>query len=277
MRERRLFQPWRGVLVMPDRATDINTLCAAAILAVGDHAAITGGSAAALYGFDAAAEPGVEVAIPVDRNVRRRPGLTVRHVGFGQQDVEDIAGVRVLRLPLVLADLLRAREERHGLAVLEQVLASTPTGEHRALRERVARDLDLTHGQRPLATAFSLVTTASGLSESRWESWMKWTLIRAGLPTPTQQYEVLDLDGVPLYRLDLAWPELRVAAEYDGYAAHSGREERDRLRDLDLGRRGWIVVRADQRDISRPGELVSRVRAAFRRRGYHVSITPKRR
>lgn len=81
-------------------------------------------------------------------------------------------------------------------------------------------------------------------------------------------WSVRDLDGREIYRIDLAWPEFRVAVEYNGYAAHLGREEADAARRLDLERRGWIVLPVTAADLRDPVRLVARVRAALAARGY---------
>lgn len=89
----------------------------------------------------------------------------------------------------------------------------------------------------------------------------------AGLPRPTPQFVICDLSGREIYRLDFAWPELRIAVEYDGYEAHEHRAERDELRDRDLRRRGWIVIRATNSDLTEPSRLLEKIAAAFRARG----------
>ena len=72
-------------------------------------------------------------------------------------------------------------------------------------------------------------------------------------------WSIRDLNGRELYRLDLAWPRLRVALEYDGVAAHRGREAEDRARRADLEARGRIVLaRAAQSDL-----LLGRLRRAW--------------
>ncbi|WP_433508475.1 DUF559 domain-containing protein [Pseudonocardia halophobica] len=58
-----------------------------------------------------------------------------------------------------------------------------------------------------------------------------------------------------------------MAVEYDGHAAHLGREHEDAARQAELERRGFIVVRvraADMRDLSR---VERELDAAFRARG----------
>jgi len=91
-------------------------------------------------------------------------------------------------------------------------------------------------------------------------------LAEAGIPAPVLQHSVRDLTGRERYRLDFAWPELKVALEYDGYEAHEGRAEHDRAREEDLRRRGWLVVRADSADLGSPTRLLRELRTAFRQR-----------
>jgi very-short-patch-repair endonuclease len=55
--------------------------------------------------------------------------------------------------------------------------------------------------------------------------------------------------------LDFAWPRLRIALEYDGYEAHENRRAEDAVRDADLKRRGWKVIRADASDLRDPTRL----------------------
>jgi very-short-patch-repair endonuclease len=65
----------------------------------------------------------------------------------------------------------------------------------------------------------------------------------SGLPKPTQQYQVRV--GGQNFRLDLAYPEHKVALEYDGWETHRSRSsfDSDRKRDRLLQLDGWIVLR----------------------------------
>ena len=53
-------------------------------------------------------------------------------------------------------------------------------------------------------------------AQSPKESWLRMLLIEAGFPRPRTQIPVLAPDGYPLYYLDMGWPEVMVAVEYDG-------------------------------------------------------------
>jgi very-short-patch-repair endonuclease len=88
-----------------------------------------------------------------------------------------------------------------------------------------------------------------------------------GLPAPHLQYRV-DLPGGPV-RLDAAWPELKIAVEFDGAAFHGspGARERDLRRDAALAALGWVVLRVGYRDVTeRPAVCRAQIAAVHRQR-----------
>ena len=92
-----------------------------------------------------------------------------------------------------------------------------------------------------------LIPLVDGRSESSGESWTRLEIDDHGLPAPTPQHWV-NVDGVPTYRLDLAYPHARIAVEYDGEEFHSSPEarERDRIRRQWLRDQGWTVIVVDK-------------------------------
>ena len=84
-------------------------------------------------------------------------------------------------------------------------------------------------------------------------------------PAPQTQVEVFDDYGHTVARLDMAWPEYRVAVEYDG--AQHWTDARQRRRDIerlaDLEALGWIVIRVSSDMLRTPAVIVQRVRAAL--------------
>lgn len=84
--------------------------------------------------------------------------------------------------------------------------------------------------------------------ESVPESNLRMLIVLAGLPEPTVNYSIYRRDGTELYRLDLAYEEIKLAVEYDG-RWHDDAEQvvRDELRRAWLEAQGWtvIVVRAE--------------------------------
>ena len=81
------------------------------------------------------------------------------------------------------------------------------------------------------------------------------TIIRAGLPMPVQQHRVV-LNG-KRRRIDLAYPDRKIAIELESWEWHSGREafDDDKARASDLVADGWRVIqitsRHDEADIVR--------------------------
>ena len=73
--------------------------------------------------------------------------------------------------------------------------------------------------------------------------------------------------GSRTFRLDFAYPDLRIAIEIDGYAYHglTDRLDSDHARDRELQTSAkWTVLRFSARDIRRtPGRVVRDVRAAI--------------
>ncbi|MGY1794996.1 endonuclease domain-containing protein [Geodermatophilus sp. SYSU D00525] len=83
---------------------------------------------------------------------------------------------------------------------------------------------------------------ADGLAESPQETRLRLPVVDGGLPAPVAQY-VVRHEGSFVARVDLAWPVLRVAVEYDGaWHAEPGQFARDRRRLNALQAAGWTVV-----------------------------------
>jgi hypothetical protein len=258
---------WTGVVVETSRVLDPWTRAAAALLAVGPHAVLCGPTAALLHGCTAAASAEVHVLVPYHCKPRSRAGLVVHHSCFYAEQVVELDGLRVLALPHVVADLLCTAEPADALAVADEVLrAAEPRSDE--LRAAVAQRLRARPDPRGTVRGAGLWGLASPRAGSPPESRVRMLLIERGFPLPEVNFVVRTVDDRELHRLDLAWPALRIALEYDGHAAHAGREEHDAARQDDLRRRGWTVVRARADDLADPTRLTLELRAAFAARGY---------
>ena len=98
-------------------------------------------------------------------------------------------------------------------------------------------------------------------AESLQESYLRLTLIDAGFPRPETQIAV-PRPGGRRYFLDMGWPELMVAVEYDGEHHRADRHTytSDVARSEYLASMGWTVIRvlADHQR----WDIVDRVRRA---------------
>jgi hypothetical protein len=80
-------------------------------------------------------------------------------------------------------------------------------------------------------------------AESPQESRRRVRLALVGLPRPQSQYVIRGAAAEFLARVDLAWPQRRVAVEYDGeWHADAAQLRRDRRRLNRLTAAGWTVL-----------------------------------
>jgi very-short-patch-repair endonuclease len=91
-------------------------------------------------------------------------------------------------------------------------------------------------------------------------------IVSYGNPEPVQQHWVRL--GTRRCRIDLAYPDFRVAIEVDGWDAHRSRTafDRDRARENDLVVAGWRVLRFTSN--SAPSEIGVTVDAALAALGH---------
>ncbi len=259
---------WRVTVVDSARLLDPWTRAAAAVLSAGDDAVVCGSTAAQLHGLTALDDVRSHLALPYCRGVRSRAGLVVHHAQDLRRDVVPLAGLPVLALDRVVADLLCTLPQRpDALALVDEALRLAGDG-HEELRHRLGERIARRPDPRGTVIGAALLDLASERAESLPESWVRWRLVEHGFPLPVVNHPLLDVGGAEVRRLDLAWPRLRVALEYDGYVPHLGREDHDAARVDDLRRRGWIVVRMGADDLADLGRVLHELRSAFARRGY---------
>lgn len=258
-----LRQPWRGVVVPRDRALERWTRAAAALLYVGEGAVLSGLTAAALLGCEAAATTDIHVLTPHSRRVRRRSGLIVHQGRIAPEDVLTIERMPVAALDLTVAELLCTVNDRDALAIADQAAALSDEASRHAFAASVIRRLAERADRRGTIRANALAALISGYADSPPESWLRLLAVDAGYPAPEPQVEIRDLTGRLVYVLDLAWPDLRIALEYDGFAAHEHRGAQDAERDARLGERGWIVIRVRADDLRSPRRVLDELATAF--------------
>jgi hypothetical protein len=252
---RRLF---RGVYCCAELQVTHAVRARAAALHVVPGAVVSGVSAAALWQIDLAGpEDDVELTVPPGTHPRRVPGLRVRrallppgHVRARRGVPSTTPGATAVRLAgyLPLDDAVAAvdRIVVAGLADLDDV---------RALAASVRG--------AGCARARAACALADGLAGSPQETRLRLLVGRSDLPPPVAQHTVRDRHGF-VARVDLAWPDRRVAVEYDGlWHGEPGQFARDRQRLNRLTAAGWRVVFVTAADLHRPDELVARIRAAL--------------
>ncbi len=102
-------------------------------------------------------------------------------------------------------------------------------------------------------------------SGSRPETWLRLTIVDAGLPEPDLNVDVF-VAGEYVACVDLAYPERRIAFEYEG--EHHLRDPRQWALDIEryerLAAAGWLVIRATKQDVfEQSGRFIARARRAL--------------
>lgn len=245
----------------------------AACLSAGPDAVASHRSSAALWALEGFGPPGVvELAVPRHLRHRRRAGvrlhetLDYQHIGAAiRLGVPTTGAARtVLDLCAVLddeLDMLRALDD-----VIRRRLATWPElWECLVLHARRGRNgvapfrmiLQQRCGMRPPYRQFARLVLE--LIED------------ASLPAPVAEHPVRA--GGASYRLDLAYPELKIAIECDGKETHftDAAFEYDRIRRNRLELDGWIVLHYTwTRLVTEPYAILAEIRAAIHlRSGVH--------
>ncbi|WP_026356868.1 type IV toxin-antitoxin system AbiEi family antitoxin domain-containing protein [Mycobacterium sp. 141] len=225
-------------------------------LSCGRKVAVCLGTAAAIHGFDTEHPPDLHVLNPPCGQLRSVDGLIVhRRDGAPLTFVDD----RYTTAPAWTAvEVARALRRPRALATLDAALRSgtcTRTGLWQAAIAQA--------GRRGIVNVRNLIALADARAESPMESEARLVMLDGGLPTPELQYEIVDGNGQPR-RLDFAWPEHRVAVEYDSLDWHGNPDalRDDRRRTAALMAIDWIVIAIVFEDVRhRQGEMVARINA----------------
>jgi hypothetical protein len=247
-----LVRVWYGIYASAD--PDLLGRLAALDLFMGQRAVPCLGTAAALYGFDLENTRAVHVLDPA---VRMRPtvGLMV-HQRAGAP-LQRVAGRLATAPAWTAVEIARQLRRPRALATLDAALHSLTCT--RAELESAVREQK---GRRGIVHVRELLEYADGRAESGMESEARLVMIDYGLPMPELQYEIPGLDG-EVWRVDFAWPDQRVAAEYESVEWHAGRAEmvRDKKRYAGVQETNWTVVPIVVDDVRRePWRFADRLR-----------------
>jgi very-short-patch-repair endonuclease len=230
---------------------------AGAALIVPPSAVFGGRSAAYLLGAEAlvdAATP-VEVVVPEAERFGPVAGLRIRRTLLPEDDVRSVRRFSCTVPVRTALDIARSEDLSDAVVALDVLLGrGLILPAH--LREAAAA-LPVARGSRRARRAVAL---ADARAESPPESRLRLLLRSAGL-APEPQYVVRDPDGRFIARVDLAFPDLRVAVEYDGsWHGNPGQLARDRRRLNALVAAGWTVLHVTAADLHHPDRLVDALR-----------------
>jgi hypothetical protein len=257
VRKGTLIRVWRGVygVAEPDLLMRLRALD----LLVGEHAVACLHTAAALYGFGTENSSAVHV---LDPGFRLRPttGLVV-HQRKGAP-LHCVSSRHATSPAWTAVEVARQLRPPRALATLDAALHSrwcTPAD--------LAAAVDGQRGRRGIVGVRTLLPIADGLAESAMESEARLVMLEHGLPRPELQHLIHGRHG-ECWRVDFAWPEARVAAEYESVEWHAGRTEmlNDKVRFAGVQDVEWTVVPIVVSDVRRtPGRMCDRIRRHLER------------
>ena len=227
----------RGVFARADIDQTVEVRATAIGLVVSDHHIVTDRTAAWIHEVDAFTWSDHARPLPIETCALRGSqathlrGVEGRTRDLLPRDIVTINGLRVttpLRTGMDLGCCLRRREAYAALNALAR--------RHELTAADFLSEIARFRGRRGVRQLRPLLAVLEPRCESQRESWMLLEILDQSLPAPDPQFWVV-IDGVPVFRLDLAYPHRRVAVEYDGEDWHDKTEDQRRN---DKDRRDWL-------------------------------------
>ena len=204
---RRMLQ---GVYVAAQAVDTMDCAPRALALVVPEAAVVTDRTAAWLHGVDilprsSGTHSAADQRLPHHRHPDGPPGVASAVARLLRTDVTVVQGVRVTTALRTALDLGRLLWRYDALAAIDGFLRiGVP---HEILIAEIGRF----RGYRGVRQLRALAPLGDGRAESPGESALRLHWYDAGLPRPELQIWVYDDDGVAIYRLDIALPEIRYA------------------------------------------------------------------
>jgi hypothetical protein len=227
----------------------------AACMATSATAVASHRAAARLWGLPGFDSGMPEVTVTRHRWHRLRGVRCHETLELPASDVTRCASIPVTTPTRTLIDVARYAPVPHLEEAVDDALRRGLTTVDRL----TARVDDLAaHGRRGIArirTVLEPRNPAAAVPESVQERRLVRLLQRHGLPSPMLQFEIHDGNRF-VARVDAAYPDRRIAIEYDSYMYHGGR----RRHEVDLARRnrleglGWRVFHATAADLRTGGD-----------------------
>lgn len=213
------------------------------------------GTAADAFGFDTEGDiKNLHILHPLGSRLRDEDGLVVhRRAGA---PLTTLGGRPITSPAWTAVEVARSVGRPRALATLDAALRSKTCTRQDLLLAAIRQA-----GRREIVTIRELIPLARHEAESPMESEARLVMFDGGLPAPELQYKIIDRDG-RLWRVDFAWPDEKVAVEYDGFDWHSSAKHlrRDRQKRAALQELNWQVLSIVSDDVRRhPARMVRRI------------------
>jgi very-short-patch-repair endonuclease len=200
----------------------------------------------------------VTVSPPLRAPRGRRVAGHQQHLG--ESDVRLVGGIRVSTGPRTWCDLASRMDLPHLVAAGDSLVFHDHPQCSIAELVEAHESAPNARGARSRRIALEML---SPLAESPRESVLRAMILLARFPPPEVNHVVFDRRHRFLARVDLAWPEKKVAVEYEGDHHRTDRQQwqRDLQRTEALQDAGWRVIRVSAVDLENPTALFARLRS----------------
>jgi len=237
----------------------------AATIAAGEGAAISHRCAAATYGLPTGRMSPIELTcVRWQRTVQ--PGLLVHEsTRLDSRDIRLVDAIPVTTPERTILDLAsqfpRANYLEYVIQAARRKRLLTYESTHSMFERNARRGLK---GVSALRQVLERWDPSSRPTESEMETMLLQVLRGNGLPEPVTQHDVFDDSGRFVARPDAAYPEFRIAIEYDSKQEHSDEFQiaQDNARRNRLLRARYVVISARHADLRRGGQEICDLIAA---------------
>jgi predicted transcriptional regulator of viral defense system len=215
-------------------------------------------TAAAIWGLPTIGVPATTHLVQRHAPGSRSDPRITRHVMAVQpEDVTEHRGLPVTTLERTAVDCARSLPPLGGLAVVDAALAKGVD------REVLLQSLVTLRGRPGARRARVVIELADAGAESAGETFVRYLVLRDGLPRPTTQIPVETRLGTRWG--DVGWEVWRLLLEYDGRVKYTDREAlvREKRRHDAVVEAGYRLLRVSKEDL-RGRPLTDRVLAALR-------------
>lgn len=248
-------RPYRGVYTLPGTRKTLQRDSAAALLAVGSDALLTGEAALYLYGVLSRWPAAIDVLIPASARRAARVGIRLHRTRtYDAIRPRTIDGLRVVHPTRALADVATFKPPLE----LARHIARAVALRHCTL-DQANRELDV-RSRFPGRCGYlhALAMLRGELTHSDEEAVAREHLRKVGLQPFPRPFPIV-VDGVLLAEADIAILDVCYDVEVDGPHHDLPEQARaEKARDRRLGRGGWTVDRF-------PVEFVTRNPTVFAR------------
>jgi hypothetical protein len=259
---------FRGIHVAAEVPDSVELRADAALLLSPPEALLCGRTAALLRGLPVDDDGDVHIGVPNGATrPDRRPGLcphrdvpTVESVSWG--------GRPLVGIPEMWLGVAKECPKGHE-GLVEVVVLGDALLRHRwCTPAELAAHLKRCDGRPGVVRARTALPLLRPRVDSPMETRTRLVLVFGGLPCPVTGLDVFDEWGEWIGRPDLAYPDLRLALQYEGDVHRTNRRRwrEDVRRDEVLEEHGWSVMSIVAEDVfTFPDVLVRRVRARMER------------